>query len=223
MNPFLRRRLPALTFGVLLLVVGGIILGPPLLERIGSILQTKQRGNADSEALSAWRTTGNSAIQGEIKTDPGGNAAACTASGGKAGDFARVDFTSILGYDYSGVAGDGGWDLLNQRSMVHYKGTPAPGQKGNMIIAFHREPNYEHIDNLVVNGNVTVEDKSCHSYVYTITQRWELSPNDVSQLNPTTGYDITMVTCTPFWQDYNRYVWRGKLTRVDGQPFHPPS
>jgi hypothetical protein len=38
----------------------------------------------------------------------------------------------------------------------------------------------------------------------------------VTQLGTTTGHDLTLVTCTPWWRDYNRIVWRGTL--VSSQP-----
>jgi sortase (surface protein transpeptidase) len=54
--------------------------------------------------------------------------------------------------------------------------------------------------------------------VYTITQRWDLAPSAVTQLVPTDGQELTLITCDPWWQDYNRLVWRADLTSVDGVP-----
>ena len=126
-------------------------------------------------------------------------------------DFALVTFTSLAQDHYVGVAGDGTWNLLAQRSMVHYTGTPNPGQPGNMIIAFHREPDYEHIDQMKVGDTITVQDPSCRVFVYRVTARWVLSPDRVTELSPTTGHDLTMITCDPWWQDYDRPVWRASL------------
>jgi sortase A len=109
------------------------------------------------------------------------------------------------------VATDGTWDSLHNRSMVHYTGTPAPGQQGNSIIAFHREPDYEHIDQLNVGDTVSVQDRTCHTFVYRVTGRWTLNPSSVNQLVPTSGHDLTLITCTPFWVDSQRIVWRASL------------
>ena len=137
-------------------------------------------------------------------------------SGDPSENYARVSFPSLPQYGYAGVAGDGSWDLLKQRSMVHYKGTAAPGQTGNDIIAFHREPEYEHIDQLKVGDVVDVQDRSCKTYAYRITGRWQLYPSNVTQLTTTTGSDLTLITCTPFWVDSQRLVWRGALITAPG-------
>jgi sortase (surface protein transpeptidase) len=63
---------------------------------------------------------------------------------------------------------------------------------------------------------VTIQDRSCTTYVYTVTQRWQLAPSDVTQLVPTSGHELTLVTCTPWWVDYDRLVWRADLTSVNG-------
>jgi sortase A len=95
--------------------------------------------------------------------------------------------------------------------MVHYAGTPNPGQQGNVIIAFHREPDFQFINQLSVGATITVQNRTCQTYVYRVTQRWTLAPARVTQLGPTSGHELTMVTCDPWWQDYNRLVWRAEL------------
>ena len=97
--------------------------------------------------------------------------------------------------------------------MVHYHGTPDPGEQGNVVIAFHREPDYEHIDQMVTGATVTIQDRACHRFVYKVTGRWDIAPSKVTQLRPTTGYDLTLITCDPWWQDYNRLVWRATLVQ----------
>jgi len=46
-------------------------------------------------------------------------------------DYALVNFGAPAHYHYAAVAGNGTWALLDSRSMVHYAGTPDPGQQGN--------------------------------------------------------------------------------------------
>ncbi|MBV9101012.1 MAG: class E sortase [Candidatus Dormibacteraeota bacterium] len=191
------------TAGAVLIVAGALLIAGPLLG-------VWSRGSADQTALQAWNNGGSAALAGPVH----GSSAdvAKTPCGSSApGDYALVTFTALSAYGYAGVAGNGTWDMLNQRSMVHYQGTPNPGQQGNAIFAFHREPNFEHIDQLSVGGTVTVQDRACHSYVYRVTGRWVLAPQQVSQLAPTSGWDLTLITCDPWWQDYNRLVWRATL------------
>jgi LPXTG-site transpeptidase (sortase) family protein len=118
---------------------------------------------------------------------------------------------------------NGNWTQLDDRSMVHWYGSPAPGGEGNVIIAFHREPDFQYIQQLAVGETVTIQNRTCQTYVYTITQGWDLAPSAVTQLASTSGHELTLVTCTPWWQDYDRLVWRADLTSVDGVPVTPSS
>jgi sortase A len=205
-----RRRLgPFRLLGVLVglgLVGGGLALIVPPLWAL------YQRNKVDDNALSQWNKGGSQALVGGGATNYTGQC----GSGDPSENYARVSFPSLPAYGYAGVAGDGTWDELKTRSMVHYKGTAAPGQKGNDIIAFHREPEYEHIDQLKVGDVVDVQDRSCKTWAYRITGRWQEYPSNVTQLTSTDGHDLTLITCTPFWVDSQRLVWRGTLITGPG-------
>jgi len=173
------------------------------------------RAHNDATALAQWQNGGSQSLVGAVPASSSGAAtpsaeALCAASRAPAEDYARISFPSLT-YGYAGIAAEGNWDTLQKRSMVHYQGTPGPGQLGNMIMAFHREPEYEHVDELGPGGLVDIEDRSCHVFHYRVTQRWVLAPNKVTQLAPTSGHDLTLITCTPWWRDYNRIVWRATL------------
>jgi sortase A len=168
------------------------------------------RGHADDNALAQWNHGGSRALVGTAP-DTGAPAGGC-GSPAAADAYALVSFPSLGQYGYSGVAGDGSWDLLLQRSMVHLQGSAAPGQPGNDIIAFHREPNFEHIDQLAAGDVVAVQDRSCRTWHYRITKRWVLAPDRITQLAPTADAELTLVTCTPWFRDDERIVWRAVLT-----------
>ncbi|HZS13471.1 MAG TPA: class E sortase [Candidatus Dormibacteraeota bacterium] len=203
------------------MVVGGLLIAGGIAVIAVPVISTWVRGNADDQALRDWNSGGAAALTGAAPHDPDAIAgtstaptaapSACKPNAAPAQDYALVGFPSLPQYGYTGVAGNGDWNMLHERSMVHYTTSAAPGQQGNVIIAFHREPHYEHIDQLKVGDLVTVQDRSCTTYTYRITQTWTLSPNHVTQLVSTTGHDITLITCTPWWRDYDRIVWRGTL------------
>ena len=196
-----RRALVAL--GLIAILAGISLVVAPLLG-------VWQRGQADQTALSSWQKGGSNALAGALPTSTAAPRTVACGSGSPA-DYALVSFAAPAADHYAGVATDGNWDSLHNRSMVHYTGTPAPGGLGNSIIAFHREPDYEHIDQLAVGDTVSVQDLSCHTFVYKITGRWVLDPSHVTQLQPTSGHDLTLITCTPFWVDSQRIVWRASL------------
>lgn len=175
-----------------------------------------QRTGNDDRAMTEWRNGGDAALVEPAPSTSEPPRPAC-APGAQAEDYALVTFPTLARYGYADVAGHGTWDLLDQRSMVHYETSAAPGDRGNAIVAFHREPRYEHIDELGVGDEVDVQDRSCTVYRYQVTQRWDLRPERVTQLVPTSGRDLTLITCTPWWKDDRRLVWRACLIPGDGR------
>jgi LPXTG-site transpeptidase (sortase) family protein len=191
-----------LALGVASILAGGALIAGPLIGVF-------QRGAVDSTALKQWKggTTQPAAAPAPVVAkSPTPTCGTSTAT-----DYALVNFGAPAQYHYAAVAGDGTWALLNTRSMVHYAGTPNPGQQGNVIIAFHREPDFQHINQLNVGDTISIQNRTCQTFVYRVTQRWDLAPSRVTQLNPTSGHELTMITCDPWWQDYNRLVWRAEL------------
>jgi LPXTG-site transpeptidase (sortase) family protein len=215
---FRGRRL-ALVVGCLLVLAGVGITVHGLLQQAKVQQAVTARGQNDVNAVNSWLAGSASSSASPADTPTTGTATTTCGGGGSDSDaYALVEFTGLPQYAYVGVTVDGDWTKLDDRSMVHWYGSPAPGGKGNVIIAFHREPDYQNIDQLAVGETVTIQDRSCQTYVYTITQRWDLAPSAVTQLVPTDGQELTLITCDPWWQDYNRLVWRADLTSVDGVP-----
>lgn len=186
--------------GLACIATGVLVVGIPLYN-------VYVRGQHDSNALDSWNHGGSSAITGAVPAT--GASAACGSA--SPADYALVTFPSLGQYGYAGVAGDGTWDQLHERSMVHYASSPAPGQAGNSIIAFHREPDFHYIDQLKDGDLISVQDRACHTFQYRISQHWSLDPSRVTQLSQTNGHDLTLITCTPWYQDTQRLVWRASL------------
>ena len=215
---FRGRRL-ALVVGCLLVLAGVGITVHGLLQQAKVQQAVTARGQNDVNAVNSWLAGSASSSASPADTPTTGTATTTCGGGGSDSDaYALVEFTGLPQYAYVGVTVDGDWTKLDDRSMVHWYGSPAPGGKGNVIIAFHREPDYQNIDQLAVGETVTIQDRSCQTYVYTVSQRWDLAPSAVTQLVPTSGQELTLITCDPWWQDYNRLVWRADLTSVDGVP-----
>ena len=183
-----------------ILAGGGLIAGP--------IIGVLQRGAADSTALKHWKVS-PAHPAAPVPAPVASASPACGTSSPT--DFALVSFEAPAQYHYAAVAGNGTWALLDSRSMVHYSGTPSPGQQGNVIIAFHREPDFQHIDELKVGDTISIQNRTCQTFVYKVTNRWDVAPSRVTQLSPTSGHELTLITCDPWWQDYNRLVWRAEL------------
>jgi sortase A len=203
-----RRRASRLisALGVIMIVGGIWFAARPLLALL-------DRNRVDQTALAQWKRGGSRALVGSAPAAaPPTTSGLKTCGGSSSGDsYALLSFPSLVQYGYSGVAGDGGWELLLRRSMVHYRGSAAPGDVGNDIVGFHREPNYEHIDQLAVGDPVVIQDRGCRLWHYTIRHRWVLRPEKVTQLGPTPDAELTLVTCDPWFRDDHRIVWQATL------------
>jgi len=208
----------ALLAGAVLILTGLGITAGGLVNDAKVQQAVAARGANDVNAVNSWlsgaASGASSADSAPASTSP--TDSTCGGGGTESDAYALVEFTGLSQYGYVGVAVNGNWTQLDDRSMVHWYGSPAPGGDGNVIIAFHREPDFQFIDQLTAGETVTIEDRSCNTYVYTITQNWVLDPSNVTQLVPTGGQQLTLITCTPWWQDYNRLVWRADLTSVNG-------
>ena len=192
-----------LAVGVASILAGGALIAGPIIGVL-------QRGATDSTALNHWKGTKHSVAPVPVVPAPvASESPTCGTSSPT--DFALVNFGAPAQYHYAAVAGNGTWALLNSRSMVHYSGTPSPGQQGNVIIAFHREPDFQHIDQLKPGDTISIQNRTCQTFVYRVTNRWDIAPSRVTQLSPTSGHELTLITCDPWWQDYNRLVWRAEL------------
>ncbi|HUY08693.1 MAG TPA: class E sortase [Candidatus Dormibacteraeota bacterium] len=196
--------------GILLIVAGLAIFVPPLVGVL-------QRARTDTQALQKWKDPG-SALSTQLPkvktiqqpgTSPVPTAPNC-GSGSPASEYALIDFPSLSGIE--GVAGNGNWSQLLQRSVVHYSTTPGPGQPGNGLYALHREPNFEPLGTLKAGDTIVLTNRTCQQFTYVITQVWTESPSQVTQLQPiSSGTWITVVTCTPLWIDSHRLVIRAQL------------
>ncbi len=196
--------------GVVLVLAGVGVLVPPLLG-------VWQRGGHDHQLLQRWlgsqgaitKVLPSQVVAPAGSSSPGG-AAAC-GSGSPSSEYLLVAFPTLPGIE--GVAGNGSWALLTQRSVVHYSSSPGPGQEGNMLIALHRDPNFEPLGSLKTGDPIVITNRACTTFTYTVTQVWVESPNRVSQLGQlSAGKFLTLITCTPLWVDTERIVIRAELT-----------
>ncbi len=196
--------------GILLIVAGLAIFVPPLVGVL-------QRSRADTEALQQWKAPGSalSTRLPKVKTvtEPGASPVATSpscGSGSPASEYALIDFPSLSGIE--GVAGNGNWSLLLERSVVHYATTPGPGQPGNGLYALHREPNFEPLGTLKAGDRIVLTNRNCQQFTYVITDMCTEYSAQVTQLQPIgNGTWITLVTCTPLWIDSQRLVIRAQL------------
>jgi sortase A len=188
------------------LVLSGLILGGRLVYDLNRIHQ------AETSQDQAWQQF-SVAARGAAPTataapTPEASPTAAPAVGLPDGIFLKMTLPSV-GKDAVAVNGD--WNSLKTFNTVHYRNSPGPGQQGNMLIAFHREPKWLDINNVKAGDMIQVDGLDRKHYQYQIDFIKIVAANDVSNLKPTTGTDLTLITCDPPWQDYHRMVFRAHL------------
>jgi sortase A len=103
----------------------------------------------------------------------------------------------------------------------HYPGTALPGQVGNFAMAGHRTPAiFWDLDQLRVGDPVVVETSQSW-FVYRVARSHVVLPNAVDVVAPVpnqpgakpTKAMLTLTTCNPKWNNYQRLVVHAELSR----------
>jgi sortase A len=103
----------------------------------------------------------------------------------------------------------------------HYPGTALPGQIGNFSVAGHRSPAiFWDLDQMQTGDKIVVETRTTY-FVYTMTSREIVAPTalqvvapvpDRPGVAPTTAF-LTLTTCNPKWDNYQRLIVHATLER----------
>ncbi|MGA8114903.1 MAG: class E sortase [Actinocatenispora sp.] len=114
----------------------------------------------------------------------------------------------------------------------HYPDSAMPGQIGNFAVAGHREDAIfpRNFNELQINAPIVVQTRTTW-FVYRVYQQEIVVPTQVDVVNPVpdkpadvkpTQALITLTTCNPWWDNYQRLIYHGKLIRQqpikDGEP-----
>jgi len=112
------------------------------------------------------------------------------------------------------VGGTSYRDLLAGPGLL--KGTPLPGERGNSVLAAHRDTYFRHLADLGKGDPILVR-RNGKLYTFKITRREIVSPDDTSVLAPSRHPQLTLVTCYPtYWigPAPERLIFQAKLQSV---------
>ena len=112
----------------------------------------------------------------------------------------------------------------------HYPGTAMPGKVGNFAMAGHRSPGIFWDLDEMRPGDDLIFETGANWYVYEVFQSHIVTPTSVQVIAPTpnepgvapTQADITLTTCNPKWDNYQRLVVHGKLVLATPHDLRPP-
>lgn len=106
----------------------------------------------------------------------------------------------------------------------HYPDSAMPGQIGNFAVAGHREEAIfpRNFDQLTPGNYLVVQTRTTW-FVYQVYQQEIVDPHQTDVVNPVpdkplgtvpTKAQITLTTCNPWWDNYQRLIIHGTLVRA---------
>ncbi|MEO7649313.1 MAG: class D sortase [Bryobacteraceae bacterium] len=100
-----------------------------------------------------------------------------------------------------------------RKSPGHLVGTALPGDRGNCVIAGHRDTHFRILKNVEVGETISLATKG-RRFRYRVTGTRIVHPTDTTSLDPTETASLTLVTCYPFYYvgpAPKRYIIRAEL------------
>ncbi|MCL5073295.1 MAG: class E sortase [Actinobacteria bacterium] len=101
-----------------------------------------------------------------------------------------------------------------KRGPGHYIGTADPGELGTCVIAGHRTTYgapFNRVDELVNGDQIIIETMDGRQFIYLVTGKMEVLPNDLSAIKPTEYASLILTTCTPKYYAKRRLLIFARL------------
>jgi sortase A len=93
------------------------------------------------------------------------------------------------------VQGDSADDL--KRAVGHLSNSALPGEHGNVALAAHRDTFFRPLRDIRVGDEIKLRTQE-RSFAYIVESTEVVAPSNISILQPSTGHDLTLLTCYPF-------------------------
>ena len=101
----------------------------------------------------------------------------------------RVGLSAIV------VQGDSPANL--RRAVGHLSKSALPGEWGNVALAAHRDTFFRPLRNIQVGDEIRFKTPK-RSFQYVVESIEVVAPRDVRVLEPSSGHELTFITCFPF-------------------------
>ena len=106
----------------------------------------------------------------------------------------------------------------------HLLNTPLPGNKGNVVLAGHRDTFFRHLGELS-RGDIINVARDGNEYRYTVTGTEIVDPSDTDVLTNSPDYRLTLITCYPFYYlgpAPKRFIVFAQMNGSQAILFHTP-
>jgi sortase A len=126
-----------------------------------------------------------------------------------------------LGLNVIVVQGDSRANL--RRAVAHLSKSALPGEWGNVTVVGHRDTFFRPLRNIRLGDEIRFKTRQ-HSFDYLVQSIAVVAPTDTRVLETSTGRDLTLLTCYPFYYvgpAPKRFVVRAR--EVDGSSQEQPA
>lgn len=126
-----------------------------------------------------------------------------------------IEDINIHGSIYQGVS-----SKTMDKGFWHFPLSQYPGEKGNVVIIGHRFLNippardtFYNLDKIKIGDEIKVKHIE-GEYTYIVVEKKIVAPNDMSTIDKSEDYRLTLITCTPLWTSEKRLVVVAKLDKL---------
>jgi sortase A len=126
-----------------------------------------------------------------------------------------IDSINVEGNIFQGVDSH-----TMDKGFWHFPASVYPGQQGNSVIISHRylhippaKDTFYNLDKVRKGDSILIEQED-NKYTYIVSEVKVVEKNDVSVLQDSLDYQITLITCTPLWTSKQRLAVIGKLDKL---------
>jgi sortase A len=106
----------------------------------------------------------------------------------------RIDIPKL---DLSAVVFEGTSDETLARGVGHLMGSAGPGERGNLVLAGHRDTFFRKLRGIRKGDEVTVKGPD-GEFQYQVESTAVVKPDQTEVLRPDGGSILTLITCYPF-------------------------
>jgi sortase A len=106
----------------------------------------------------------------------------------------RIDIPRL---DLSAVVFEGTSDGTLSRGVGHLRGSAGPGERGNLVLAGHRDTFFRELRNIRQGDEVTIKGPD-GEFEYQVESTAIVDPDQTEVLKPSDGATLTLITCYPF-------------------------
>lgn len=166
------------------------------------------------------QTQGNWALQRVVSENPEPKGSAGLQAVGEGALLGRIEIPRL---DLFAVVFEGTSEETLARGVGHLTGSAAPGARGNVVLAGHRDSFFRELRGIRNGDNITIRSLG-GKFRYRVESTMIVNPDQTEVLQPGNDASLTLITCFPFRYIGNapqRFVVRAGRV-ADLQPLPPP-